>query len=66
MKTIKLDPRQISELINNKKVILHDNSSIEFYDDEIIHNENGEIRYIKNINLAQSLRLLGRRPAKPV
>lgn len=51
MQNIKLKEKQITELIKNKKVILNDNSSIEIYDDEIIHNKNGEIRYIKNINL---------------
>lgn len=51
MQNIKLKEKQISELIKNKKIILNDNSSIEIYDDEIIHNKNGEIRYIKSINL---------------
>lgn len=51
MQNIKLKEKQISELIKNKKTILNDNSSVEIYDDEIIHNINGEIRYIKNINL---------------
>lgn len=51
MQNIKLKEKQISELIKNKKVNLNDNSTIEIYDDEIIHNKNGEIRYIKSINL---------------
>ena len=51
MQNIKLKEKQISELIKNKKIILNDNSSIEIYDDEIIYNKNGEIRYIKSINL---------------
>lgn len=51
MQNIKLKEKQISELIKNKKIILNDNSTIEIYDDEIIHNKNGEIRYIKSINL---------------
>ena len=51
MKNIKLNSVQISELITTKRVVLSNSSSIEFYDDEIIHNKNGEIRYIKNMSI---------------
>ena len=51
MQNIKLKEKQISELIKNKKVVLNNNSSVEIYDGEVIHNKNGEIRYIKNMNL---------------
>lgn len=51
MKNLNLNTKEISELIKNKKVKLSENSSIEIYDDEIIHNKNGKIRYIKSINL---------------
>lgn len=51
MKNIKLNERQISELIENKKVNLLKGSSIEIYNNEIIYNKDGEIKYATEINM---------------
>lgn len=51
MKKITLDKKEISNFIKNKKIVINQNSSIEFYDDEIIYNNNGEIGYAQSINI---------------
>lgn len=51
MNKIKLNQKQISELIINKKVALTENSSIEIYENEIIYNKNGKIRYATKMEL---------------
>lgn len=51
MKKITLNKKEISNFVKNKKIVINPNSSIEFYDDEIIYNNNGEIGYAKSINI---------------
>ena len=51
MNKIKLNQKQISELIINKKVTLTEFSSIEIYENEIIYNKNGKIKYATRMNL---------------
>ena len=51
MKKITLEKKEISNFVKNKKIVINQNSSIEFYDDEIIYNNNGEIGYAKSINI---------------
>ncbi len=51
MKNIKLNPKQIVDLINNKRVFLGSGEVVELLDDEIIYNNNGRISRLNNLNL---------------
>ena len=51
MKNIKLNPKQIIDLINNKRVFLDSNKVVEIFDDEVIYNNNGQISRLNNLNL---------------
>ncbi len=51
MTNIKLNPKQIVDLINNKRVFLAHNKLVEVLDDEIIYNNNGRISRLDNLNL---------------
>ena len=51
MKNIKLNPEQIVDLINNKRVFLDSDTVVEVFDDEIIYNNNGRISRLDNLHL---------------
>ncbi len=51
MKKIKLNPKQIVDLINNKRVCLASDKVVEVFDDEIIYNNNGQISRLDNLHL---------------
>ena len=51
MKTIKLNPEQIVNLIKNQRVLLSTNKVVELLDDEIVYNNKGKISKLKELNL---------------
>ena len=51
MKNIKLNPKQIVDLINKKRVFLDSDKVVEVLEDEIIYNNNGRISKLSNLNL---------------
>lgn len=51
MPNIKLNKKQITELIKYKKTLLSNNIAVEVYNNELIYNDNGVINYITSLNL---------------
>ena len=51
MQKVKLNSKQITELVKYKKTLISDNIAIEVFDDELIYNDNGTINYITAMSL---------------
>ena len=51
MQKVKLNSKQITELVKYKKALISDNIAIEVFDDELIYNDNGTINYITAMSL---------------
>ena len=56
IKNIKLNPKQIVDLINNKRVFVAPDTLVEVFNDEIIYNNNGRISKLNNLNLEKKHR----------